>query len=115
MATFDDLRNAAKDLPGAWEATWMNGDPAFQVGKKSFINLIKGRLLMKLDKDHQEFLFEVRPEVFTPFTAGGMRWSWVDIDAIDAEEAAELTVEAWKQVVPKKVSRAWDASKPPSP
>jgi hypothetical protein len=62
---------------------------------------------MKLSSAHQELLFEARPEVFRPMTAGALRWSFVDIDALDADEAAELVREAWTQIVPKKVSRAY--------
>ena len=60
---------------------------------------------MKLDRGHQELLFEARPDVFTPMMAGRLRWRWVELDALEAEEAAVLVREAWTQVVPKKVSR----------
>ena len=62
--------------------------------------------MMKLDKGHQELLFEVWPEVFSPMVAGRLRWSWVEIEALEADEAAALVLEAWTQVVPKSVSRA---------
>ena len=61
---------------------------------------------MKRDKDHQELLFEARPDVFAPMVGGGMRWSWVDIEAVDADELATLVREAWSQIVPKRISRA---------
>ena len=67
----------------------------------------KGGVFMKLDKAHQELLFEARPEIFRPMIAGAMRWSWVEIEALDAGEAADLVLEAWTQVVTKKVSRAF--------
>jgi hypothetical protein len=51
-------------------------------------------------------LFEARPDVFKPMNVGAMRWSWVQIEALDAGEVAELVREAWTQIVPKKVSRA---------
>jgi hypothetical protein len=60
---------------------------------------------MKLEKHHQELLFEARPDVFSPMTAGALRWSWVEIEALDAGEIADLVREAWTQIVPKKVSR----------
>jgi hypothetical protein len=111
MATWEDIRAAARPLPGAAEVDW-NGSPNWQVGSKGFVHLFKGRVLMKLEKNHQELLFEARPDVFTPFTAGAMRWSWVEIDELDAEEVGELVREAWTQVVPKKVSRAHFSSPP---
>jgi hypothetical protein len=61
---------------------------------------------MKLERRHQEQLFDIRPEVFSPMVAGRLRWSWVEIEALEDDEAAALVREAWTQVVPKKVSRA---------
>jgi hypothetical protein len=62
---------------------------------------------MKLDKGRQELLFEARPDVFSPMVAGALRWSWVEIATLDADEVVNLVLEAWTQVVPKKVSRAF--------
>jgi hypothetical protein len=106
MATWDDIRAVALTLPGAWENDWY-GEPLFQVGRKGFVQTFRGRVIMKLDRDHQELLFEARPEVFSPMTAGALRWSWVEIDALDAGEIADLVLEAWTCIVPKKVSRAY--------
>lgn len=108
MATWEDVRAAALPLPGARETFW-GADPLFQVGSKGFVQTYKGRVIMKLERNHQELLFEARPEVFTPFTAGAMRWSWVEIAQLDRDELADLVREAWAQVVPKKVSRAFAA------
>jgi hypothetical protein len=108
MATWDDIRAAALALPGAWEND-MPGWPAFQVGRKGFVHASRGRIIMKLDRNHQELLFEARPDVFTPYVAGALRWSWVKIEALDADEVAGLVREAWRQVVPKKISRAYFA------
>jgi hypothetical protein len=109
LATWEDIRAVALTLPGAWENDW-RGNPLFQVGKKGFVQTWDDRVLMKLEKHHQELLFEARPEVFTPMVAGALRWSWVEIDALDEGEIADLVREAWRQIVPKKVSRAYDAA-----
>lgn len=106
MATWDDIRAVALTLPGAWENDW-KGHPLFQVGRKGFVQTWRGRIIMKLDRDHQELLFEARPDVFSPMIAGALRWSWVEIDALDADEIADLVLEAWTCIVPKKVSRAY--------
>lgn len=106
MATWGDFRAAALQLPGVRETEQM-GAPAFKVGRKGLATLWGERVLMKLDRGRQELLFEARPEVFAPFTAGAMRWSWVKVEALDSKEVAELVREAWTCVVPKKVSRAW--------
>jgi hypothetical protein len=106
MASWGDIRAAALALPGAHESD-MLGEPAFKVGRKGFVHSWRGRIFMKLERYHQEFLFEARPEVFTPMNAGGMRWSWVEIGAIEDDEIGELVREAWTCVVPKKISRAY--------
>ena len=106
MATWDDIRASALALPGARESD-MLGEPAFKVGRKGFAHAWRGRVFMKLERNHQELLFEARPEVFKPMVVGAMRWSWVRIEALDADEMAELVREAWTRVVPKKVSRAF--------
>ena len=106
MATWDDIRRAAAPLPGAGEVNWLD-QPCFTVGSKGFVHVWKGGVFMKLDKHHQELLFEARPEIFRPMIAAAMRWSWVEIEALDAGEVAELVLEAWTQVVTKKVSRAY--------
>jgi hypothetical protein len=108
VATWDDIRAVALALPGASE-TGFHGEPWFTVGSKGFVQGWRGRVVMKLERHHQELLFEARPDVFTPMSAGRLRWSWVEIGALDADELAELVREAWTQVVPKKVSRALSA------
>jgi hypothetical protein len=107
MATWEDIRAVALTLPGAWENDW-RGNLLFQVGKKGFVQTWDGRVLMKLEKYHQELLFEARPDVFSPMVAGALRWSWVEIEALDTDEIGGLVREAWRQIVPKKVSRAFD-------
>ena len=106
MATWDDIRAAALALPGARESD-MLGEPAFKVGRKGFVHAWRGRIMMKLDPDHQELLFEARPEAFSPMVVGAMRWSWVEIEALDADEIGIFVRKAWTMVVPKKVSRAY--------
>ena len=106
MATFDDVRRAALALPGACEDELL-GEPAFKVGRRGFIHVGQGRVMMKLDRHHQELLFEARPDVFAPTRGGGMRWSWVEIAALAADEVADLVREAWTQIVPQKVSRTY--------
>lgn len=60
MATWDDIRALAPSLPGAWEND-LPGWKAFQVGRKGLVQASGRRIIMKLDKNHQERLFEARP------------------------------------------------------
>jgi hypothetical protein len=93
-------------MPGAEEITYRD-NPWFNVGSKTFALGQGGRTILKLEKPHQEFLFEVRPETFRKFTFGPNVWSYVELDHLDEAELADLIREAWAMVVPKKVSRPY--------
>ena len=75
------------------------------MGKKSFALHVDGRTIMKLERGHQEFLFEIRPETFSKCKVATTYWSFVELDHIDGEELQSLVLEAWSQIVPKKISR----------
>lgn len=93
-------------LPGVQEIDW-HGEPFFQVGPKTLVCGVAGEIVMKLSPSHQELLFEARPDVFRPFVTGAMRWAFVDIGALNTDEASELVREAWTQIVPKKILGAY--------
>ena len=46
-----------------------------------------------------------------------MRFNWVEADlaALDPVEAREFVVDAWRMVVPKKLSRSYDLAHPDGP
>ena len=75
------------------------------MGRKTFALVTDGRTILKLDRGHQELLFEIRPETFSKCPVATVYWSYVEIAHLDEAELAELVLEAWTQVVPKKVSR----------
>lgn len=106
MASPADIRRAALALPEAHEVLTKHG-AWFNVGKKTFVVYWEqaGRWIFKLPKPRQDFMFEARPDVFTPYRAGGMLWSYVDIAALTRAEAKHFVTEAWTTVVPKKLSR----------
>jgi hypothetical protein len=104
IPTVDDLRRLALALPGAHEVTY-RGNPWFNVGKKTFALVIDGRTILKLEKGHQELLFEIRPETFRKCPVATVYWSYVELSHLDDTELTDLVREAWAQIVPKKVSR----------
>jgi hypothetical protein len=65
MATFDDVRALAVDLPGADEAT-SYGTSAFKVRKKLFARLREEGdvLVVRVDRDERAALIESEPEVY---------------------------------------------------
>jgi hypothetical protein len=106
MASFDDLREIALILPGAYEDR-RRGGPAFRVNGRKFALWWAegGRAILKLSPPHQERLFELRPETFEPCPVGRVNWSFVDLEALDLAELRDLVVEAWATVAPRRVSR----------
>lgn len=106
MATIDDIRRIALALPGAVELQDHGGN-WFNVGKKTFVlyGFPSARWLFKLPKPRQELLFEARPDVFQPYRAGAMLWSYVDVAALEPDEVESLVTDAWAEVAPKKVVR----------
>ncbi|HTQ15537.1 MAG TPA: MmcQ/YjbR family DNA-binding protein [Rhizomicrobium sp.] len=104
MASFAKLRAFALALPGAVEIVH-KGEPWFNVGRKTFALRSNGKVIMKLERGHQEMLFELRPEVFTPCPVATVKWSYVDIGKLTPAETRALVEEAWAQIVPKKISR----------
>lgn len=81
------------------------------MGKKTFALAIDGRVILKLEKGHQELLFEIRPETFSKCPVATVYWSYVEIGHLDEAELADLVLEAWSQIVPKAVSRPILAAK----
>jgi len=106
MSKFDVLRRAALSLPEVEEGLH-RGSPAFRCRGKTFALWWAdgGRTIMKLDREHQTFLFEVRPEIFAPCAVGVGIWTYVNLEALDDDEIVELTQEAWRTVAPRRLSR----------
>ena len=98
------MRRIALALPGAHEVVY-EGQPWLNVGKKTFALHWNGRCVLKLDKGRQALLFEVRPETFSKCPVATSFWSYVAIDHLDDAELRDLVLEAWSQIVPKKISR----------
>lgn len=76
------------------------------MGKKSFALSWNDRIVLKLDKAHQELLFEIRPETFQKCKVATVFWSYVALEHLEVDELADLVYEAWACIVPKKISRA---------
>ncbi len=55
-------------------------------------------------------LFDVRPEIFTPCKVGTGVWSYVDIGKLSDGEIKDLVIEAWSQVVSKKMRENYSSN-----
>ncbi|MGA0607314.1 MmcQ/YjbR family DNA-binding protein [Phenylobacterium sp. VNQ135] len=93
-------------MPGAHEVTY-KGQPWFNVGKKTFALMSDERAILRLERGHQELLFEIRPETFQKCPVATVHWAYVALSHLEEVELADLVREAWAGIVPKKVSRAY--------
>jgi hypothetical protein len=68
-------------------------------------------------KDERAALVAGEPDKFSMPSASDLRFNWVhaDLAALDPVEARELVVDAWRMVVPQKLSRAYDLTHPDGP
>jgi hypothetical protein len=59
-------------------------------------------------KEERKALIDSEPDKFVMPTVAGQRFNWLEVrlDAIDDEELRELVWNAWRMVVPKRVSAA---------
>ena len=112
MATLADIRRVALSLPGAVELNDHGGN-WFNVGTKTFVvfGFPSARWIFKLPKLRQELLFEARPDVFQPYRAGAMLWSYVEIGELTRAEVADYVTDAWTTVAPKKVVKDYLAAR----
>jgi hypothetical protein len=116
MAAFAALRRFGLALPGVIEHPHM-GQPSLRAQGKMFALWSEQTkiTIMKLDRAHQDMLFEVSPETFTPCKVGTGMWSYVEIAMLSDNELQGLVIEAWSQVVPKKMRDAFTSSAAASP
>ena len=69
-------------------------------------------------KEERDALVSSEPRKFhLPRRESELRFHWVyaDLPELDPTEARELVVDAWRMVVPQKVSRAYDLTHPNGP
>jgi hypothetical protein len=109
MSDVESLRRIALSLPEAYEQDHF-GIPSWRVAKKIFADGSpqKNRATLKLDRNHQMILFEVRPDTFSPAVWGALTWTYVELGRIDDSELEELVKSAWRQVAPKALVRKMD-------
>jgi hypothetical protein len=107
MVTMDDIRAIAAPLPRAEEhliRDWVK----FRVGQIVFLAVSPDETVMgfAFPKEERAALVAAEPRFRLP-SASDMRYHWVHVrlDMIDERELRELIVEAWRMVVPRKVSR----------
>jgi hypothetical protein len=116
MPTEHDVRTLMLALPEAEEvvvAGW--GDqPTFRVRNKVFGLMGYGAptVCLKATRETQAALIAEDPRTFfVPPYFGRHGWIDVVVARVDARELAELVEEAWRLTAPKRLVKAYDASR----
>jgi hypothetical protein len=91
----------------------------FRVGQIVYVAFSLDEKVMgfALPKEERAALVASEPHKFRMPSASAMRFNWVHavLAALDPTEARELVVDAWRMVVPDKLSRAYDLTHPHGP
>ena len=110
MVTIDDVREVARDLPRSEEAL-VRDRVKFRVGRIVYLAFSRDETLMGFGfpKEEREALIASEPEKFLLPRESDLRYRWavVRLAAIDDAEMREIVLEAWRMVVPKRVSAAY--------
>ncbi len=118
MAVIGDVRHLGSELERSYEA-YVRGRLRFRVGQIVYVAFSLDETVMgfAFPKEMRAALVAGDPDKFQLPRESEMRFNWVDaqLGAFDATEARELVVDAWRMVVPKKVSGAYDVTHPNGP
>ena len=118
MAVVDDVRALGAELERSYPV-YVHGRLKFRVGQMVYVafSLDEGEMGFAFPKDERAALVGGDPRKFHMPSASDLRFHWVEADlaSLEASEARELVVDAWRMVVPQKVSRAYDLTHPNGP
>jgi len=118
MAVIGDVRPLGAELERSYQV-YVRGRLKFRVGQIVYVAFSLDERVMgfAFPKEERESLVASDPHRFHLPTASDLRFHWVhaDLAALDATEARELVVDAWRMVVPKKVAAAYDLVHPLGP
>ena len=118
MATVDDVRGLGEGLARSYPVR-VRGRLKFRVGQIVYVAFSLDQQVMGFayPKDERSALVASDPLTFALPPASDLRFHWVhaDLRRLDADEARELVVDAWRMVVPQKLSRAYDLAHPDGP
>ncbi len=117
MAVVDDVLPLGEALERSYVAH-VAGRTKFRVGSIVYVafSLDESVMGFAFPKDERLALVESDSRFHLPGESD-MRFHWVHatLADLDVSEARELVVDAWRMVVPQKVSRAYDLTHPLGP
>ena len=118
MAVIEDVRALGGELERSYPV-YVRGRLKFRVKQIVYVAFSLDETVMgfAFPKEEREALVRGEPRKFSMPAASDLRFHWVhaDLAALDPTEARELVVDAWRMVVPKKVSSAYDLIHPVGP
>jgi len=118
MAVIEDVRPLGAELERSYPV-YVRGRLKFRVKQIVYVAFSLDERVMgfAFPKDEREALVLSDPHRFHLPTPSDMRFNWVhaDLAALDPTEAREFVVDAWRMVVPTKLSDAYDLVHPSGP
>jgi hypothetical protein len=118
MAVIEDVRPLGSQLERSYEV-YVRGRLKFRVKQIVYVAFSLDETVMgfAFPRDERADLVASEPHKFQVPSASDLRFHWVhaDLAALDPTEARELVVDAWRMVVPQKLSRAYDLAHPGGP
>jgi hypothetical protein len=98
---------------------YVRGRLKFRVGQIVYVAFSRDETVMGFGfpREERAALVAAEPHKFRMPSTSDLRFQWVEADlaALDPAEARELVVDAWRMVVPQKLSRAYDLTHPDGP
>lgn len=118
MAVIDDVRALGAELERSYPV-YVRGRLKFRVGQLVYVAFSLDECVMgfAFPKEERGALVGGNPRKFQMPSDSDLRFNWVhaDLATLEPAEARELVVDAWRMVVPAKVSRAYDLAHPAGP
>jgi hypothetical protein len=118
MAVIEDVRPLGAELERSYPV-YVRGRLKFRVKQVVYVAFSLDETVMgfAFPKEERESLILAEPHKFQLPGESDLRFHWVHahLAALDPAEARELVVDAWRMVVPKKLSVAYDLSHPLGP
>ena len=118
MAVIEDVRSLGTELERSYPVH-VRGRLKFRVKQIVYVafSLDESVMGFAFPREERAALVSSDPRRFQLPPASDLRFNWVhaDLAALDPSEARELVVDAWRMVVPQKLSHAYDLSHPHGP
>lgn len=118
MAAIGDVLALGTELERSYPVR-VRGRLKFRVGQMVYVAFSLDESVMEFafPKEERAALVGGDPRKFRMPAESDLRFNWVrtDLASLEPGEAREFVVDAWRMVVPQKVSRAYDLANPYGP